>query len=949
MTPERWKQIRAVFEEAEALPASLRRGFLDQACVGDDELRREVDSLFRAESQAGSGFLGGPAADLMHSPANGAAAVAARIGTRVGQYRIVDEIGHGGMGEVYRAARMDGQFDQEVAIKLVRGGMGSAFLTERFIAERQILATLNHPNIARLLDGGATDDGVPYLVMELIDGERIDAYCGSRRLSVSERLRLFLQVCAAVQYAHQRLVIHRDIKPGNILVTKDGTPKLLDFGIAKILDRAGETETTMARPMTPEYASPEQMRGEPITTSSDVYSLGVVLYELVTGRSPYPIANRSPVQVSQAIAHAEPQRPSAAVMSPGPREEGAVTASGAHSVLSDREFTRARLRKRLSGDIDSILLMALRKEAERRYGSVQQFAEDITRHLHGLPVVATRGSWSYAAGKFIARHRTAVIAATMVLVALFAGILTTARQARIAQAERAKAQKRFDDVRTFSDSLIFEVNDALQNIPGTTPARKLLLDRASQYLDRVSKDANGDFELQRELAHAYQRLATVQGDATVSNLGEVSGAEASSQKATALFEAVASANPNNTADQLSVAAIHRQKGYADAYYPEGRPEIEKALAITERLMRTDGRNAKVRIERAIDLQALGDSLDVWGERRKAVDAFRESLDLVQSVAQSDPGYDRIGERLAKTRVKLGFQLAAIGQLQDAEKQITAGIEQYSRVLTRNAKPDLIRDLAQSRFRLGFVKVLGGDFDSAATVFRLAREAEAPIAKSDPKNIMPRMDMAALDFESMRVLVLRGQPREAEAGLAKIIAEYEKLNSEEDSGPGTEVLYQWLGEAQFAEGKFDAAMRSFQTSIERLKSDSSNDDAVSGIITAQVRIGDSLLKLGRRSEAEAAYRMALSSSDAAVAKRNDDFPALLPTAAAHAGLGNLKLASVTTHTPLEQSALRREGCREVRESERIAKLIPVAFSFNPVNYPLVPLKTAQWDRVCSGSD
>ena len=295
MTPERWKQIRAVFEEAEVLrmpgaPAVSRPGMRRGR-------RTAQGSGFAAAGRVAGGkrFHGPPrrrpgaAGRQWHGRLPSLRASA----RRVGPYQIVDEIGHGGMGEVYRAERIDGQFDQQVAIKLVRVGLGSAFIVERFLHERQILATLNHPNIARLLDGGATDDGVPYLVMELIDGDRIDAYCQANRLSVSERLRIFLQVCAAVQYAHQRLVIHRDIKPGNILVTKDGTPKLLDFGIAKILDPSGDSETTMARPMTPEYASPEQVRGEPITTATDVYSLGVVLYQLLTGRSPYRISNRS--------------------------------------------------------------------------------------------------------------------------------------------------------------------------------------------------------------------------------------------------------------------------------------------------------------------------------------------------------------------------------------------------------------------------------------------------------------------------------------------------------------------------------------------------------------------------------------------------------------------------------------------------------------------------------
>ena len=270
--------------------AAERNQYLSQACAGDAELRARSGIALEGAVSGWKRIHGAARRRPDAAVRQRALRSLSRIGRRIGPYEIVAEIGQGGMGEVYRAVRIDGQFDQQVAIKLVRVGMGSAFVVERFLHERQILATLNHPNIARLLDGGTTDDGVPYLVMELIEGDRIDTYCQAQRLSVTERLRLFLGCARAVQYAHQRLVIHRDIKPSNILVTSDGVPKLLDFGIAKILDPSGDAETTMARPMTPEYASPEQIRGELITTATDVYSLGVVLYQLLTGRSPYRIA-----------------------------------------------------------------------------------------------------------------------------------------------------------------------------------------------------------------------------------------------------------------------------------------------------------------------------------------------------------------------------------------------------------------------------------------------------------------------------------------------------------------------------------------------------------------------------------------------------------------------------------------------------------------------------------
>jgi serine/threonine protein kinase len=309
MTPERWQHVRTVFDHVASLPLVERAAYLDTACTGDADLRREVESLLLSHHEAGTEFLNTPAINLSRPAPS-------RVGRRIGAYNIVEEIGRGGMGEVYRAGRADGQYEKEVAIKLVRGGYDTASVLERFRHERQILASLDHPNIARLLDGGTTDEGLPYLVMELIEGTPIDQYCDARKLNVNERLGLFVQVCSAVQYAHQRLVIHRDIKPGNILVTKEGVPKLLDFGIAKILDPATSAATTVAGPMTPEYASPEQIRGEPITTATDVYSLGVVLYQLLTGRSPYPKNTHVPHEYARAICEVEPERPSTAVLKP---------------------------------------------------------------------------------------------------------------------------------------------------------------------------------------------------------------------------------------------------------------------------------------------------------------------------------------------------------------------------------------------------------------------------------------------------------------------------------------------------------------------------------------------------------------------------------------------------------------------------------------------------------
>lgn len=309
MNAEQWKRVKQLLDEVIALDPAERGDHLHHACDGDRELRLEVESLLSSHERAGTGFLETPAVDLQQRQP----AAHKRVGSRIGAYDILEEIGHGGMGEVYRASRADGQFTKDVAVKLVRGGFDTVTVIGRFRHERQILAGLEHPNIARLLDGGTTEDGIPYLVMELVNGTPIDEYCRTHRLDVSSRLKLFLQVCAAVQYAHQRLVIHRDIKPGNILVTEEGVPKLLDFGIAKILDPDASSEATLS-PLTPQYASPEQIRGEPITTATDVYSLGVVLYLLLTGHSPYPGSTRTPHEFARAICEWEPERPSTAIL-----------------------------------------------------------------------------------------------------------------------------------------------------------------------------------------------------------------------------------------------------------------------------------------------------------------------------------------------------------------------------------------------------------------------------------------------------------------------------------------------------------------------------------------------------------------------------------------------------------------------------------------------------------
>ena len=422
MTPERFRQIRNLFEAVVERPPEARDTFFAEACVGDSDLQAEVERLLAAHRRD-TDLLAGP----VIPPAN-----PQRLeGRHVGPYEILREIGRGGMGTVYLAVRADRAFRKQVALKIVRPEAGSEEVLRRFQREREILATLDHPNIARLLDGGSTEDGLPYFVMEYVAGDPIDIYCDRHKLKVADRLELFRTVCAAVEYAHRSGIAHRDLKPGNILVTGEGTAKLLDFGIAKLL-RAAEDETvyitrTGLHLMTPEYASPEQIRGEAITALSDVYSLGVILYELLTGHRPYRMRSRLFHEIVRVICEEPPTRPSTAVglteKRPGIRDVEPVTVTP-EMVSRARDASPAELRRQLSGDLDNVLLKSLSKEPLARYHSAGQMSEDIQHHLQGEPVLATGETLLYRIGKLLQRYRIWVIAALALAAAIGTGVVT---------------------------------------------------------------------------------------------------------------------------------------------------------------------------------------------------------------------------------------------------------------------------------------------------------------------------------------------------------------------------------------------------------------------------------------------------------------------------------------------------------------------------------------------
>nr|MDQ3042305.1 serine/threonine protein kinase [Acidobacteriota bacterium] len=462
MKTENWKKVKELLQEVLPLDLPERKNFLENSGVSA-EIRREVESLLAFEEES-EDLMRLTAVefskDFFDADGDGKNRL---IGQKIGVYEIVGELGQGGMGAVYLAERTDGKFKQKVALKLLKREMNTVALRAHFRQEREILASLEHPNIARLLDAGTTDDHVPFIAMEYVEGLPIDDYCNRHDLDLTDRLNLFRTVCSIVNFAHRNLIVHRDLKPSNILVTFDGSPKLLDFGISKILSTETENTATITKlgVMTPGYASPEQLRGESVTTATDIYSLGVILYELLSGHRPFETKENDRREIYRAVIEIEPERPSSVVISDfgfgiADLKKTASAADNRQRTADNRLKTNPKSQipnpKSLKGDLDNIVLKALKKEPERRYSSAENFSEDIRRHLEGLPVTARPDTFAYRAEKFIKRNSLSVLAGALILLAIVGGVAATLWQARIAQAERARAEKRFNDVRTLANS-----------------------------------------------------------------------------------------------------------------------------------------------------------------------------------------------------------------------------------------------------------------------------------------------------------------------------------------------------------------------------------------------------------------------------------------------------------------------------------------------------------------
>jgi tetratricopeptide (TPR) repeat protein len=710
MNAERWQCIKDIVYAVVELGPRERQAYLEQACSGDTTLRHEVETLVAANDQAGTflnqAVLRWPADDDL-------------IGTIVGHYRLTDEIGRGGMGIVYRAVRED-EFRQEVAVKIVKRGVNADDLLARFRHERQILALLNHPNIARMLDGGTTPDGRPYFVMELIAGRPVGAYCDENHLGIRERLRLFIKICAAVAHAHRHLVIHRDLKPANILITAEGEPKLLDFGIAKMFtpEQDGGSTLTLAwvRLLTPDYASPEQVLGERITTATDVYSLGAVLYELLTGAKAHRILNTSLAELERAVCLADPLKPSEI---PGAKRE-------------------------LRGDLDTIVLKALQKEPERRYLHVEQFAEDVGRYLEGQPVAARPDTIRYRAGKFCRRNKAVTAAAAIVLATLIAGVIGVSWQARVAGRERAIAERRFNDVRKLAGSMIFEVDREISLVAGATKARELLLARSLEYLDRLSKDSGNNPELARELAAAYEKVAGVRGGGGIANLGLPEMAVENIRKALALREQVLASNPSSLDFRIELADTERLLAGMTRDAAEAARLIGRARNILEEAVREKPAERRLRSYLAnVHFQTAG--LIQTTQPQEAIAEFRQALGLYE-----DPN------DISLTHKRIGALLVTRGEFDRSLEEYRAAVTLDEETVRREA------DNARAKMNLSF-----GYSDWGYVLYKSKRPKEAiekylmaegirkQQAAADPRDYRARRAMVSISWRLLQAQAAAG--------------------------------------------------------------------------------------------------------------------------------------------------------------------------------------------------
>ncbi|MCX6602414.1 MAG: serine/threonine-protein kinase [Acidobacteria bacterium] len=741
------QQIEALFDATWELSPAARAQILNERCADNLALRQVVEQLLASADELERNTAWNQPA-LVHEALQPHAALLDR-------YHLLETIGSGGMGIVYKAVRADDVFSKFVAIKIVQCGLADDAVLRRFVQERQILALLEHPGIARLLDGGTTPEGLPFLVMEFVDGDTMDRYLARAKPDLRRRLDLMRKICSAVAYAHRNLIVHRDLKPGNILVTAAGEPKLLDFGIAKLLDSSAARTRTEHAAMTPEYASPEQIQGAPITTASDVYSLGVLLHEMLTGQRPYRQTNGA-LELAQAIATDQPR-----------------TLQGS----AGRPF---------DPDLETIVQKALRKEPARRYVSVDELAEDLRRYQEGYPVSARPDTRGYRLRKFIGRNRPAVLVATLMLLALLGGSAALWRQAQIAEG-------RFSDVRHLANSYLFEFHDAIKDLPGATAARQLVVKRAIEFLDKLADERSRDVSLGREVAAAYDKIAEIQGSENAAGLADAKAALRSYQRALSIRKSLSAASPSNPDVARELALSYAEVGWQLASTGEPSAGVEllrlslagaeklvaarpndplmrealaqssssladvlgntsnqnlgdsqgalelyrRSLAIREKLVAEDPRNNAQLELLAVSHGLLAQMLQSLNDKPAAVGHFRQSADVFDEMLRRQPGNADFQRSAATANRNLAMSLMKINALSEARHRGDRSMAIFERIARQDpANKQAQVGLADSYYAQGFIRAGAEDNHAAQNFYESAIDIQEALAAEHPDETPP---------------------------------------------------------------------------------------------------------------------------------------------------------------------------------------------------------------------
>jgi len=845
MNPVRWQRIEELFGAVVDRPTGERHTYLTRACNGDEELRLEVLSLLARDTS--EDFIRDPIASaaLLFT----AKSIDDLTGERIGPYRVTRLIGRGGMGAVYEAERDDEQFRRQVAIKIIKRGMDTDFVRDRFLRERQILASLDHPHIARLFDGGATPDGSPYFVMEFVAGEPITAYCRRRQLSVNGKLKLFRKVCSAVQHAHQKLVIHRDLKPSNILITEDGEPKLLDFGIAKLLSSDGsQTQTrteTALRLMTPEYASPEQARGQAVATTTDVYSLGVVLYELLTERRPHEFKTYSPAEIERAFCDTEIEEPS--------KVAGRMTGAG------------ARLARSLAGDLDNVVLMAMRIEPERRYQSVEQLSEDVRRYLAGMPVVARKDTFGYRAGKFVRRRKAGVAILALLIVLAVAMAVQAARIAR----ERDRANQEAATARAVTQSLVamFEVADPGQARGNVITARELLDQGAEKVVRELKNQPAVQAKLLDTIGQLYQSIGLYDREqplleealklrrqalgnespdvaASLSHLGELARLKDDYAKSESLFrEALTMRLKLMRRERPEVAETMSNLGRVlvdRGKFGEAEELLREALDLRRKLFGAE--NTEV----AESLTGLGRLMGDTGKFHEAELLYRQALSMRRKV------YGAEHPSVAHSMNNLGVMLQEQGDFKGAETLFREGLAMRRKLLGEE-HPEVAMSLANLASVLQDMR----EYDEAERLYRQALAMRRKLYSEEHPRVATTMHYLATLFRD------KGDYEEAEALFRQSLAMRRKLLGDEHREVGASLHN--LGALLYLKGEYDEAEKTERRAIETYQKSLKPDHWL--IHRSRSNLGACLVKLKRYSEAEEQLLAGYAGLKAALGERH----------------------------------------------------------------------------------